>query len=103
MTASPPLQFAALGRLERPRFVGPADGNFRLHDQTFVFGPLELAGLEVFLREPGGAKPAAAASAITTATPIPSRPVLTRISLPFPLPALPERLGGAWRAEARRA
>jgi cytochrome c peroxidase len=54
---------AALARLERPRFVGPADGNFRLHDQTFEFGPLELAGLEVFLREPGGAKPAAAAGA----------------------------------------
>jgi cytochrome c peroxidase len=36
----------------RPRWVGPADGSFTLHDQAFAFGPKELEGLKVFLREP---------------------------------------------------
>jgi len=40
-----------LERLERPRFVGPRDGRFRLHDQAFEFGPRELHGLQVFMRE----------------------------------------------------
>jgi cytochrome c peroxidase len=36
----------------RPRWIGPGDGSLKLHDQAFVFGPKELAGLQVFLREP---------------------------------------------------
>jgi cytochrome c peroxidase len=36
----------------RPRWIGPGDGSFALHDQAFVFGPRELEGLVVFLREP---------------------------------------------------
>ena len=36
----------------RPRWIGPGDGSFALHDQAFVFGPKELEGLKVFLREP---------------------------------------------------
>jgi hypothetical protein len=39
-------------KLNQPRFVSAADGNFELHDQAFVFGPLELQGLKTFLREP---------------------------------------------------
>jgi hypothetical protein len=39
-------------KLHQPRFVSAADGNFELHDQAFVFGPLELQGLKTFLREP---------------------------------------------------
>ena len=45
--------------LDAPIFVTPADGTLRLHDQAFAFGPQELAGLLVFLREPQpGAPPA---------------------------------------------
>jgi cytochrome c peroxidase len=46
-----------LGRLdsiEHPRWVGAEDGSFRLHQQAFVFGDLELRGLKVFLRRPEG-------------------------------------------------
>jgi hypothetical protein len=39
-------------RLRQPRFVTPDDGSFEFHEQAFVFGPLELEGLKVFLREP---------------------------------------------------
>jgi hypothetical protein len=39
-------------KLIQPCFVSPADGNFELHDQAFAFGPLELQGLKIFLREP---------------------------------------------------
>lgn len=36
------------------RFVGPGDGELLLHQgQPFVFGPGELAGLRIFLAEPG--------------------------------------------------
>jgi hypothetical protein len=41
-----------LERLEHPRFVTPADGQFELSDQMFLFGSTELAGLKVFLAEP---------------------------------------------------
>ncbi|HYB54003.1 MAG TPA: hypothetical protein VEG84_09065, partial [Thermoanaerobaculia bacterium] len=42
----------ALNALTNPVFVGPADGSFTEHDQQFVFGPQELTGLKIFLREP---------------------------------------------------
>ena len=35
--------------LKRPQLVS---GNFKLHDQPFLFGALELEGLKIFLREP---------------------------------------------------
>jgi hypothetical protein len=41
----------ALDSLKRPRWVAASEGRFKLHRQPFVFGPLELAGLRVFLRE----------------------------------------------------
>ena len=43
---------AALNALPSPRFVTDVDGPFALHPQPFEFGPDELAGLRVFLREP---------------------------------------------------
>jgi cytochrome c peroxidase len=42
----------AVNALTNPVFVGPADGTFTEHDQPFVFGPRELLGLTIFLREP---------------------------------------------------
>jgi len=42
-----------LATLEEPQFVSAADGTFALHDQPFVFGPLELDGLRIFLRRKG--------------------------------------------------
>ena len=36
--------------LDRPVFVAAGDGHFATHDQSFVFGPEELAGLELFFR-----------------------------------------------------
>lgn len=41
-----------LDGLPQPRFVTEADGHFEFHNQSFVFGPTELAGLKTFLREP---------------------------------------------------
>jgi len=41
-------------KLRAPAFVSEADGHFTLHDQPFVFGAVELAGLRVFLRAPRG-------------------------------------------------
>ncbi len=38
-----------LDELEEPALVTPADGTLMLHDQPFVFGALELAGLRIFL------------------------------------------------------
>jgi cytochrome c peroxidase len=38
--------------LQKPVFVTPDDGSLALHQQDFVFGPLELQGLKIFLREP---------------------------------------------------
>ena len=45
-----PLDSGLRGR-RKIRFVTPRDGTLALLDQPFVFGPLELAGLRVFLRE----------------------------------------------------
>lgn len=42
-----------LAALDEPEFVGAADGTFALHRQEFVFGPLELDGLRIFLRQRG--------------------------------------------------
>jgi len=44
---------ARVDALKHPRWVTPQDGTLRLHDPPFAFGPLELAGLTVFLAEPG--------------------------------------------------
>jgi hypothetical protein len=38
--------------LTAPQFVTDADGSFTTHQQAFIFGPQELAGLQIFLREP---------------------------------------------------
>jgi len=46
--------------LPNPKFVTPADGRFQFHDQPFVFGTNELAGLKIFLREPSELPPTAA-------------------------------------------
>jgi len=43
---------AALAALKQPLFVGPADGQFVLHQIPFAFGPEELQGLTWFLNEP---------------------------------------------------
>lgn len=43
-----------LDKLPAPRFVGEADGRFLLHDQPWGFGPEELEGLRIFLRQPRG-------------------------------------------------
>jgi len=43
---------AALDDVPSPRFVSDVDGPYGLHDQAFEFGPDELAGLRIFLREP---------------------------------------------------
>jgi cytochrome c peroxidase len=40
---------AALAALQRPQFV--SEGRFAFHDREFRFGPQELAGLRIFLRE----------------------------------------------------
>ncbi len=37
--------------VRRLQWVTPAEGEFELHDQPFQFGPRELQGLEIFLRE----------------------------------------------------
>jgi cytochrome c peroxidase len=42
-----------LAALDEPEFVTAADGTFALHAQDFVFGPLELDGLRIFLRQRG--------------------------------------------------
>jgi hypothetical protein len=36
--------------LSNPVWVTAADGSFRYHNQTFQFGPTELAGLKIFLK-----------------------------------------------------
>ncbi len=47
---------AALGKLKQPAFVNDgADGTFTIHQQPFSFGATELAGLQLFLREPTAA------------------------------------------------
>jgi cytochrome c peroxidase len=42
-----------LERRESFDWVTPADGKFELHRQAYEFGPLELQGLEIFLRRAG--------------------------------------------------
>ena len=42
----------AVNALSNPVFVGAADGQFTTHPNPFVFGPGELAGLQLFLAEP---------------------------------------------------
>ena len=44
-----------LEKLVDPQFVNASEGKLRLHDQDFVFGPLEMRGLMIFLAEPGHA------------------------------------------------
>lgn len=41
-----------LDDLTTPHFVSDDDGTFNTHQQAFIFGPLELRGLKIFLREP---------------------------------------------------
>ena len=42
----------SVNALTDPQYVTGADGDFGTHDQAFVFGPDELAGLKIFLAEP---------------------------------------------------
>ncbi len=49
--------FTAIGALTNVSWVTDADGPFALHNQDFVFGPQELAGLRIFFAGPGN-KPA---------------------------------------------
>lgn len=54
-----PLQYSQrllqlIVNLPYPQFVtDPADGHFATHDQTFQFGPTELAGLKIFFARNG--------------------------------------------------
>jgi cytochrome c peroxidase len=41
-----------IDRLTTPQFVSAEDGAFTTHEQAFSFGPQELEGLKIFLREP---------------------------------------------------
>ncbi len=41
-----------LKRLKKPQFVTPEDAAFAFHDQAFVFGPTELAGMKLFFTRP---------------------------------------------------
>lgn len=41
--------------LSSPTYVDARNGSFQYHDQAFVFGPQELAGLRIFLRAAPGA------------------------------------------------
>jgi cytochrome c peroxidase len=43
---------ALIESLPNPQFVTATDGTFELHNQDFVFGPDELAGLKLFFAEP---------------------------------------------------
>lgn len=51
----PPAHYArrllqSVNHLSQPNFVtDPADGEFETHSQSFQFGPVELAGLKIFL------------------------------------------------------
>jgi hypothetical protein len=46
------LLLQLLAGLTAPQFVTDADGGFTTHQQAFVLGPQESAGLQIFLREP---------------------------------------------------
>jgi cytochrome c peroxidase len=41
----------AVDALSRPKFVSEADGRFETHQQAFVFGKKELAGMKLFFRQ----------------------------------------------------
>jgi len=43
-----------IGRQSGFRWVGPEDGGFRFHRQSFQFGPRQLEGLKMFFAEPAG-------------------------------------------------
>ena len=43
---------AAINGISAPKFVSNTDRQFHVHQQEFVFGVNELAGLKIFLREP---------------------------------------------------
>jgi cytochrome c peroxidase len=47
--------FEAVSQLQNPLYVTVGDGAFETHDQKYAFGPLELQGLKLFLRESGDA------------------------------------------------
>jgi cytochrome c peroxidase len=42
--------FNEVVKLKNPTYITAKDGSFRYHDQTYQFGPQELAGLIIFLR-----------------------------------------------------
>jgi hypothetical protein len=52
-------------QLTQPQFITSADGQLQLHPQEFQFGPLELAGLKLFLRTPSDATTIAAGNCAT--------------------------------------
>ena len=54
--------------LVNPQWVTADDGSFTLHDQDFAFGPLELTGLKIFLREVPEAKAAFGDRLVVTRT-----------------------------------
>jgi hypothetical protein len=41
----------AINQLRNPVFVTPGDGAFETHEQRYAFGPVELQGLQLFLRK----------------------------------------------------
>jgi cytochrome c peroxidase len=43
-----------IAALTQPAWIGPEDWGFKLHRQTFQFGPRQLEGLKIFLAEPTG-------------------------------------------------
>jgi hypothetical protein len=43
--------FQAVNGLQSPQYVAEDEGEFGTHDQKFVFGPLELQGLKIFLSQ----------------------------------------------------
>jgi hypothetical protein len=48
----------AIDALANPQFVSDADGSFHTFVQPFVFGPVELEGLKIFLRQSATPAPA---------------------------------------------
>ena len=42
--------FKAVSALSKPKFIGPAQGKFATHQQTFEFGQRELEGMKLFFR-----------------------------------------------------
>lgn len=50
---------AALAEKQDWQWVSASEGAFKFHTQAFVFGELELKGLQIFLREPASVTPSA--------------------------------------------